>query len=260
MHIVTLPYSNKTFSIPTFTFKDVFNLARLEYNNNDVGYISYICNTLNITKLNIVDKLFVVLKVREFFIDDNIALSLDGKVKNLLISSVVDKFKDIPNIEQYIKYTDSLSTVIGVDVPTAIITPEAISDIYLQVIKYIEFSSKRYNISTDEDLTGISNFLGASLMTDIINFIKVSNCVLYIYEDKNTSINVNFLSSDPWLFIKAILSDYDYIGCREILFRLSKRIGSETILDSTPKDIKFFIEEYQAENKSSNSGNSMLNI
>jgi hypothetical protein len=260
MHIVTLPYSNKTFSIPTFKFRDILNLARLEYNNNDAGYISYICDILNITKLNIVDKLFVILKVREFFIDDNIALSLDGKVKNLLISSVIDKFKDIPNIEQYIKYTDSLSTVIGIDVPTAIVTPEAISDIYLQVIKYIEFNSKRYNISTDEDLTGISNFLGASLMADIINFIKVSNCVLYIYEDKTTSINVNFLSSDPWLFIKAILSDYDYTGCREILFRLSKRIGSETILDSTPKDIKFFIEEYQAENKSSNSGNSMLNI
>jgi hypothetical protein len=260
MHIVTLPYSNKTFSIPTFKFRDILNLARLEYNNNDAGYISYICDILNITKLNIVDKLFVILKVREFFIDDNIALSLDGKVKNLLISSVVNKFKDIPNIEQSIKYNDSLSTIVGVDVPTAIITPEAISDIYLQVIKYIEFNSKRYNISTDEDLTGISNFLGASLMTDIINFIKVSNCVLYIYEDKTTSINVNFLSSDPWLFIKAILSDYDYTGCREILFRLSKRIGSETILDSTPKDIKFFIEEYQAENKSSNSGNSMLNI
>ena len=95
MFKITLPYCNKEFVIPIITFRDIFNLSRLYYDNNLDGVAEYLDKAFNIKGLSIVDKLFVIIKAREYYINDTINLNIGDRSVNVKVSLFLESINDI---------------------------------------------------------------------------------------------------------------------------------------------------------------------
>jgi len=258
MFSVVLPYANKDFNIVKIYFSQIFEISRLIDNNDDVGFITYIEDHFGISSLCVIDKFFVLLKARELYIDETLSLVVENNNLKLPLKSLSDKLYDIGNYEQVI--VDN-NIKIKIDVPHNFLFSGNLS-LYDNIIKQIQIDSTIINFNELKrgDQHHVLTSLPSSVFKHLKAFVNNINVEVILYEGKSSinikRLSVNFLTMDPFLLIKSLYSDYSLHSCREILFYLSKRISSSTLLNSPMTDIKFYLEESSKENnKSGNSGN-----
>lgn len=262
MFIYTLPYSREEFSIKPILFKNIIDIARLIYDDNDKGLANYLESLLGIEKLCIVDKFFVVLKAKQIFIDDQISINCDSKNVNISVNLVLAPLFEI---EKHNRVFENGNIVLELDFPRTFITSDT-SDIYQSIIKSISIDETKvlfYDISNnDKDL--IISKLPALLVKDIISYLKSAKLEYSLFDslgDKIPNIYLNFFSNDPFNLIKNIFSVYDVFYYRDILVYLSSKIDTTAIYNSTIQDLSYFIEEIEKRRSSAdNSGNNIPNI
>jgi hypothetical protein len=137
---------------------------------------------------------------------------------------------------------DDLEIVIGI--PNQFELSDTIP-IY-NILKYINISG----ISID--LTNLS-FYDRQRVIDKLP-ANVYNIILHNIEklnDKTFSVDnpmlehfrINFLSSDPLNFLKGLFMNFDDYYFKDVIFYLSKRIGGELLLQSTPLEIEYYVEK-----------------
>jgi len=258
MFNVILPYSNSDFNIVKLSFLQIFEISRLVNINDDVGIITYLENHFGISNLCVIDKFFVLLKARELYIDEILSLVIEDNNLKLPLNSFTAKLYDIDSYEQIIVH-DNIK--LKIDVPLNFILPGKLS-VYDHIIKQIQIDDTTINFNelTSKDQHYTLTSLPSSMFKHLKSFASSTNMAVTLYKGKSTlnmkELSVNFLSTDPFFLIKSLYSDYTLHSCREILFHLSKRISSDTLLSSPMSDIKFYLEEYSTEkNKSVSSGN-----
>lgn len=263
MFIETLPYSKQLFTIPVITFKDIFELSRLVYDKNQQGIVNYINRIFNIENLNIIDKFFVIIKARQFYINETVSLNLSDKPVSLNVSNFANCLYDIETKHTVIDLVDKQ---IEIDLPFEFITNSNFNEICEKIIKKVTIGVHNITLTgcKSDNIQSLLELFPPSAMTQIKKFIICPSHNIEIFSSKvnqNDSISLNFLTSQPYDMILSLLGEYDLISCREILFALSKRINSETILNSPVCDITSYMSQYQDEIKRDNdSGNNKLNL
>lgn len=261
MFKITLPYCNKEFVIPIITFRDIFNLSRLYYDNNLDGVAEYLDKAFNIKGLSIVDKLFVIIKAREYYINDTINLNIGDRSVNVKVSLFLESINDIKCKNTKIDLGNNQQ--IELDIPYRFITDNSILTIYDNIIKTITIGDNTIDLTKQNpQLTQqLLELLPPLAISHLTNFIKdKSHIVEILHNKKDDPISINFITSQPFSFAKILLGDYDLNSCRDILFFLSKRMNSETVLNSPIIDISFYITQYQTELKENPSSNTGLPI
>jgi len=265
MFAVDLPYSKDKFVIPVITFKDIFNLSRLRYDNNTLGFVATLDNILKFSHLNVVDKFFILLKIKQFFVNDTITLTVNEKTVNVLLSNLITNLCEITNKHQVIQHGQY---TIELDLPQHFLTQQSFSDIYESVVHSIAVGSQKFDLNSCsiEDKRSLLELLPPTFMPYIKKFVMDESHKVTLFSTNNDSLDsnnltVNFITSQPYEFIYLLFSDYDLHSCREILFSLSKRMNSETILQSTVNDVTSYMTLYNDEIKQqNNSGNTGIGI
>jgi hypothetical protein len=64
----------------------------------------------------------------------------------------------------------------------------------------------------------------------------------------------NFLTNDPYFFLKGLFGNFGEDYFRDVIFHLSKRVGGDILMSSTPSDIEYYIQKYSEEMKTQNDG------
>jgi len=125
------------------------------------------------------------------------------------------------------------------------------------IIKQIKISGIFINLLnlSSYDKQVVINSLPAKVFSLIWNHIsheqskilKFSNPVLEKFK-------FNFLTIDPYIFLKRLFTNFEDEYFMGVIFNLSKRIDGNLLMDSTPMEIEYYIQKYSEEMKSSNTG------
>lgn len=254
MFIYTLPYSREEFSIKPILFKNIIDIARLIYDDNDKGLANYLESLLGIEKLCIVDKFFVVLKAKQIFIDENISVNSNGKNINLHTNLIIEPLFNIESQKKEL-YHDKITAEL--DLPSKIITTNS-EDIYLNIIKSISFQDVKIEFDglSSEERDLVLTSLPATFIRTIRKFfssVDLNYTVLKGIEGRISSININFFSNEPFNLIKTLIGGYDLLYCRDVLMFLSKKIDSNIIYNSSLADIFYFIQQLERNDETSSS-------
>ena len=257
MYVDTLPYSNKRFRIPAITFRDIFNIARLYYDDNDAGVVELLEDVLDIKTLNCIDKFFVMCRACQVYVTESLTLTdKEDKQVNLSLGNIISRLE---NMADYGKVYHVGDIKLTLDVPNSLFTDKN-KDIFTSVIKQISIDDVDIDVRqlNEDDAAKVL----ASLPAAAYNVIRehVSNLDLRVVLVDEISqrgiseISVNFMSFEPGYVIKALYSGYHLLTCRDIIYHLSSKLGGETLLNSTPSDINYYLEEFEKENKKQSGG------
>lgn len=173
-------------------------------------------------------------------------LSLDEKSVKVTMSYAIKSLEDDLGGVLTIK-NDSIS--VKVDVPKKFTTAYDTVPIY-EVIHSIFYGMdiNLDNLSYNDRKSLIDN-LPADLYTKILKEISKTDKVV-IYDNTNlTDVRLNFLTNDTYLFLRGLFTPYGKDYYRDIIFYLSKRIGSEILMNSTMMDVEYYIEKMNDEQK-----------
>lgn len=248
MFVYNLPYSKKEFSIKPFLFKHQMDVARLIYEDNYSGLSRYLVNHFEIGDLGIVDKFFVLLKARHLFIGDTLTINVDERSINLKIDLLSYSLFKIENKNRIISYKNLF---VEFDYPNAL-NHDLKQDSVLFAIRsmkidseYITFDNLSYS-----DKESILNNLPASFIKIIREYFSDNADSFVLYEGRRNlldKIQVDFLSAEPFFIVKNLYSGFPLHYCRDVIRFLSTKMDSQSIMESTPADIKYYLEEYNTE-------------
>lgn len=248
MFLYKLPYSGLTFNIKPFLYKNLLDVSRLIYENNDDGLSQYLENTLDIKNLCIVDKFFVILKAKQLFIDDSINIESYGKNVRVDINNLLTPLFDIEKQTRVIKHNN---VEVCFDLPHTLTTSTS-EDIYLSTIRSVSvdgISIKMDNLTLKEKEKVISLIPASSIKTirKFFSNTKHNHTIFKGIKNKIEKIEIDFFTNEPFLLIKNILNGYSLHYCREVIMYLSKKLSVDFIVNSTFNDVEFYIQEYQKE-------------
>ena len=255
MYIDTLPYSKREFNIPLITFKDIFDVARLYYDDNDAGVIGLLEHVLGIESLSCIDKFFVMCRACQVYVTEDLSLNdSNGKQVNLSLNNITNRLYDTSIHAKEYNIGDIRLTL---DIPRHLFT-EKNRDVFSSVISKISIDGIDLDICQldNEDTSKILSSLPAtaySVIRDYISELDLSFVLVDSIKKRGIDeINVNFMSYDPGYIIKALYSGFHLLTCRDIMYHLSRKMGGEALLKSTPNDINYYLEEFEKENKNQN--------
>lgn len=260
MFIYDLPYCGDKFSVKPYLFKNHLDVARLIYEDNDEGISNYLVDFFDIRKLNILDKFFVIVKAVELFIDEKISLNIQQGELNIPIKIILDElYQD----KEYRKtYTVDNFTIV-LDLPVHL-SHKPTGDVFISTIQSISIDDTVIDFTdlSEDDKTRILSLLPTRIFNILREYTESIQLNIEFLNEitskKNINkIAINFLSNDPFLFVKNLLSKYQLYSCREILYHLSKKIESNIIYNSTLSDIDFFITE-SSKDRDNQDGNMMI--
>lgn len=253
MFIYDLPYSREKFSIRPFLFSNQLDVSRLIYESNNEGLSKYFVDFFDIDKLNIVDKLFVLMKSRQLFVNDSLTLNVNDKSVNINLSVLLDPLFSIKNNNKILAYKNLF---VEFDYPSSFAcrTEEDAISIVIKSMKieseFINFST----LSTKEKETIISS-LPADFIKIIRDYFNETNSSIILYSGKKgliDKIEVDFFTTEPFYVVKNLYSGYPLSYCRDVIRYLSTKMDSSVIMSSTPSDIKYYLEEYNREDSGQN--------
>lgn len=233
------------------TFKDLKNISQSILKNNDKVLIDYL-NSFE--GCNIFEKFKNILINWEQDVSQSLNLNFNDKSTKIALSYLISEIASDIGSELKIN-EENLEIIIDIPKSFDIIVQETIP-IY-SLIQYIGISG----ISID--LTNLST----RSRKDIIDNLpaKVYNIILKeIISNKSKMIGFNnpilsnfkfnFLTNEPYLFLKGLFTNFGEEYFRDVIFHLSKRIGGDLLMMSTPSEIEYYIQKYSEEMKNQNDG------
>ncbi len=243
MFTITLPVAKEQFTIKPFLFNNVIDIARLSYENDEEGVITYLNNHFNTHSLCIIDKFFVLLKARQLWVNETVRIKEGGKYIELHMSNLLKCFENIKLPDKVI--SDGLLTI-HFRLPKTLIS-DSNADTYIETIKSISIQNTciEFDNLTREEQQDIVSKLPSStlkLVREYYNSVEWSYTLFQITK-KNLKITIDFLSDEPFNLINTLYTVYDIHYCREILLYLSKKVSPTVIYQSTMPDIEYYITE-----------------
>ena len=260
MHFNIKTPDEKILSVKPILFKHLLELARIS-ETNDNNAIKNKFNSVFIAKeANIFNKTYALIKLHSLCIDDVIKLNLNNRdisidtdlVLNAISNFEHDKFHQEITIKAFKMH---------LDLPIDFIIDDNIGDLFISVINKIEWGNNLINVNelNDIDKKRLIDNLPADIFTAVSNYIKdqIKNTNVILVPG-TTSLNkqplaINFLSCQPFQFLKTLYSSYTINYCLELLYILSSKLDSLHILNSTHRDIMIYIKLYEEEAKRSQS-------
>ena len=240
---LVLPTS-KSVLLKTFTIE---NCKELHYIlDSKEAIISYLDNLFLTTDLNILEKFYCLLHIRDLCVGNIIEL----KNYSFDIIQIQNELLEIVDIKEVFKFDNNIITL---NYPKSFPLTTLYEGNFIETIildgETIDFCNLSY---TEQDL--IFNYLPSEIQTKIKEFYKQHISKLKInFRLKGDTIDLSLNESYIVHFLATILSPIDIRTYRDYIFILSERIHDVTFLQNcTFLDIKDYMELYVKENKERN--------
>jgi hypothetical protein len=195
---------------------------------------------------NTFEKFKSILTAWENDVSYTITLNINNIPTKISLSYILSELPSTLNNEIVIQNTDMKLVL---DIPQRYVSTNDIIPIY-DIIKYINLygvSINLINLSLYEKSTIINNLpaysynlIMNSILNDTTKVVSFNNPLL-------ESCKFNFLTNNPYLFLKGIFSRYTEDYFRDTIYLLSKKIDGQLLLDSTLQDIEYYINRFTEE-------------
>lgn len=227
------------------TFEKLKKISDTLSRNNEDYFVSYINE---FEGDNIFEKFKSILNSWEQDVSYELSLSTTEKSVKIQLSYILndlpqDMNEDIIIVDNHVKTT--------LNIPDVFRKYDDRIPIY-DMIKRIEFSNLKVDLNglsfkeKKELLDNLPAHVYNPLIKNIINnkskMIKLDNNIL-------KDFNINFLSIDPYLFLKGLFMPYSSDYYKDIIYYLSKKIDGNILLNSTMMDIEYYVEKLNDESK-----------
>ncbi len=205
------------------------------------GYDDIFVDYINSFRGNdIYDKFKNLLKSWEHDVSYTLNFNVKDTPTKIQLSYINSQFR--PLSENIIIKEDDLEIIIGIPSQFEISNSVPVYNI----LKYINISGISINLSdlSFQDKKRVIDKLPANVYNIIIhNIEKIKDRTFTVDNIILENFKINFLSSDPYQFLRGLFLNFDEYYFRDVIFYLSKRIGGELLLQSTPLEIEYYVEK-----------------
>jgi hypothetical protein len=205
------------------------------------GDESYFLDYLNsFSGDNILEKYKNILKAWENDVSFDLNLSLGEKSVKVQLSYIIAGIPDNFGEPIFIK-NDKIEVLMDI--------PKKFNVVYENIPIYDIVHRIKYGVDLDltrmtpEDRRTVIDNLPADLYNKLTEAIYSSNKIISYDNTNLADINLNFMSNDPYLFLRGLFTPYGKDYYRDIIFHLAKQIGSETLMESTMMDVEYYIDK-----------------
>jgi hypothetical protein len=214
--------------------------------NLQKGYSDVFANMLNLFPgNNVFEKFKNILKIWENDVSFTLNFNFNEKPTKVQLSYVISQL-ELGETETEVK-TDNIFAVLGI--PKKFTNSEEPLPIY-DILQYMEISGVQLNIGElDPDVKKpIIDSLPANVFNLLLNsIINMGESTVRFDNPVMKDMKLNFLTCEPYMFLKGMFSKYDEIYFRDIIFHLSKRIDGYLLMQSTPLELEYYVERYSKE-------------
>lgn len=200
-------------------------------------------NVLNSFKgENIHDKFVEILKVWERDVSYDLTLNVGGKNVKLMMSYIIKEFQNFENE----------SIIVGNDLKLVVNTPTTFTPPTDQIFPYdiihkISMGDKELACGDDMDVT--INKIPAKFYNLVLDVVENGKKTVVFSNPSLSTLKINFLTWEPYLFLKSLFTPFGQDYFRDIIYHLSKKIDGNLLMKSTIFDIEYYIDKMNSENK-----------
>lgn len=252
---VILP-SGKSVRVKELKNKDYFTILKFCENRDLEGFNTLldhiIFNTSELKALNLLDKFYLLLIIRMFFIDPNIYFKdKTGASISYDINHILQKIDSLESTYESEVIVDNFKLKLGL--PT-IIYFNSLNDLYISIIEEITFNNKSINFIelSEKEKEEVLAYLPNKIFTSISKFLDLisSNLQDLVLIDENKTLDIkkveiDIISNGLISFIMEIFSSslkdfYEmlYIFCNRLKFT------GDVFYDLTPLDTRVIFNIY----------------
>lgn len=232
-------------------FKDLKKISQSEIKNDKEFILEY----LNSFKGdNIFEKFKNILIVWNQDVSQTISLNFDEKPTKLSLSYLISEVNR--DLGKEIKIKDENFEIV-LDIPKSFCTIVQETLPIYSLIQYIKISGISINLLdlSVQDRMNIIDNLPAKLYNTILKELSTNKTKIVDFDNKSLSnFKFNFLTNEPFLFLKGLFTNFGEEYFKDVIFHLSKRIDGNILMNSTPMEIEYYIQKYSEEMKSQNDG------
>lgn len=224
------------------TFKDLKEISE----NGDDPLIDYLNQ---FSGDNIYKKFLTVLRCWERDVSYDMGFTVEEKNVKVSLSYFIKELENY-NDEPLIIKTDNLE--FELDVPPLFKKDYDIFSISETIRKVkngksvLDFSDMR-----GENVTALVEQLPASTYNMLINaLLKNESKTIRFTNSSLKNININFMGNAPLELLKGLCHPYGEDYYRDIIYHLSSKIDGNILLNSTMRDIDYYVDKLNTENSS----------
>lgn len=224
------------------TFEDLKNIKNTLFHSYDEFFINYINSFKG---KNVLEKFKNILKVWANDVSPTLNLNLNDKPTKIQFAYVVSQMN--LEVSNFTISNDKCEVVIGI--PNEFEIVDGLVPVY-DVIKTIKMCGMVMNF---DDLVFLEKKkIIDNLPANIFNLIMVEILkredftVLFDNPSLNT-LKINFLTNEPYMFLKGLFENYDELYFRDVIFHLSKRLDGNILMKSTPDELDYYIGKFSKE-------------
>ncbi len=234
-------------SLSRITFKDLRTycdwVERKDY--------SAICDYFNsFDGDDVFEKFKNILSYWECHVSDTIPISNNDKTLNVQLAYFIGEFPCKLSIDSVVASGD---IKLHLNIPKKFTCDSDILPIY-DLIHRIELFDTKMDlfILSNEDRINLINSLPSKVCNDMMNgVITNEQCVVTFANKSLSGMRINFLSNDPFFFLRGLFSCFSKDYFRDVIYNLSKKIDGDVLMDCDIKDIEYFSQKFNEESKNS---------
>jgi len=221
-------------------FKD---LKEISENGDD-----YLIDYLNqFSGDNIYEKLLSVLTCWERDVSYEMGFNVKEKNVKVSLSYFIKEFENWDKEPLIIK-TDNLE--FELDVPHMFKKDYDIFSIS-ETIRKVKYGESVLDFVNVGDKASLIEQLPASTYNTLINAIlKNKSKTIFFINSSLKNININFMGNAPFNLLKGLCHPYGEDYYRDIIYHLSSKIDGNILLNSTMRDIDYYVDKLNTENTS----------
>jgi len=221
-------------------FKD---LKEISENGDD-----YLIDYLNqFSGDNIYEKLLSVLTCWERDVSYEMGFNVKEKNVKVSLSYFIKEFENWDKEPLIIK-TDNLE--FELDVPPLFKKDYDIFSIS-ETIRKVKYGESVLDFVNVGDKASLIEQLPASTYNTLINAIlKNKSKTIFFINSSLKNININFMGNAPFNLLKGLCHPYGEDYYRDIIYHLSSKIDGNILLNSTMRDIDYYVDKLNTENTS----------
>lgn len=224
------------------TFSDLKNIRdNLSYSNEDY-FLEYINSFRGDS---ILEKFKNILKVWGNDVSSTLNLNIDGKPTKIQFSYIVSQMDDV--FHDFWIRTDDFEMRVGT--PKEFQTVDGSVPVY-DVVKHLNIGGISIDfekLSFSERKSIIEKLPAAMYNVLMIEILRRKDFIVTFDNPSLKDLRFNFLSNEPYVFLKKLFSNHDDLYFRDIIFHLSKRLGGTVLMQSTPDELDYYIGKLSKE-------------
>lgn len=201
---------------------------------------------------NTFEKFRNILRAWENDVSYTLNLNLGDAPTRIQLSYIISELP--ASMEKKLVFGDGI-TEISISLPGKFENTEGILPFYdiIKGIKHPEYVLDLSEWRLKNRMLVIDN-LPANIHTLIMNnILKDTSKIATFGNPTLKNFKFNFLTNEPYIFLKGLFSNYNEDYFRDIIFHLSKRIDGKILMDSTIMDIEYYVQKYSKELENQNS-------